>query len=150
MYTPPAFRDDVRHQSLFMELMRCGGNVPRVLKRMARYGILGKYLPAFGRAVGLMQHDLFHVYTVDAHTLRLLKVAQEFLDLANDDGVENVGHRFRVCAEGGSATQHHGTPLITLVRQRRDLGTMQNGDQVEVVQFVGYGRRHHGKVLERA
>ncbi|MFP3366759.1 hypothetical protein R0J93_24240, partial [Pseudoalteromonas sp. SIMBA_148] len=64
--------------SLFMELMRCGGNVPRVLKRMARYGILGKYLPAFGRAGGLMQHDLFHVYTVDAHTLRLLKVAQEF------------------------------------------------------------------------
>lgn len=40
---------------------------------MNRYGILGKYLPEFGRAVGLMQHDLFHIYTVDAHTLRLLK-----------------------------------------------------------------------------
>ena len=58
--------------------MRSGGNVHASSRRMARYGILGKYLPAFGRAVGLMQHDLFHVYTVDAHTLRLLKFVQEF------------------------------------------------------------------------
>ncbi|GHC24457.1 [protein-PII] uridylyltransferase [Aidingimonas halophila] len=72
------FRDDVRHQSLFMELLRSGGNVARQLRRMNRYGVLGKYLPEFGQAVGLMQHDLFHVYTVDAHTLRLLKVVQRF------------------------------------------------------------------------
>nr|WP_297459700.1 [protein-PII] uridylyltransferase [uncultured Halomonas sp.] len=73
-----AFRDDVRHQSLFMELLRCGGNVARQLRRMNRYGVLGKYLPEFGQAVGLMQHDLFHIYTVDAHTLRLLKFIQHF------------------------------------------------------------------------
>lgn len=73
-----AFRDDLRHQSLFMELLRCGGNVPRQLRRMNRYGVLGKYLPEFGQAVGLMQHDLFHLYTVDAHTLRLLKFIQYF------------------------------------------------------------------------
>ncbi|WP_043529296.1 [protein-PII] uridylyltransferase [Litchfieldella xinjiangensis] len=72
------FREDVRHQSLFMELLRCGGNVPRQLRRMNRYGVLGKYLPEFGQAVGLMQHDLFHIYTVDAHTLRLLKFVQRF------------------------------------------------------------------------
>ncbi|EPC01754.1 PII uridylyl-transferase [Litchfieldella anticariensis FP35 = DSM 16096] len=72
------FRDDVRHQSLFMELLRCGGNVARQLRRMNRYGVLGKYLPEFGQAVGLMQHDLFHIYTVDAHTLRLLKFIQRF------------------------------------------------------------------------
>lgn len=73
-----AFRDDLRHQSLFMELLRCGGNVPRQLRRMNRYGVLGKYLPEFGQAIGLMQHDLFHLYTVDAHTLRLLKFIQYF------------------------------------------------------------------------
>lgn len=72
------FRDDVRHQSLFMELLRCGGNVARQLRRMNRYGVLGKYLPEFGQAVGLMQHDLFHSYTVDAHTLRLLQFVQRF------------------------------------------------------------------------
>nr|WP_298414929.1 [protein-PII] uridylyltransferase [uncultured Halomonas sp.] len=74
------FRNDVRHQSLFMELLRSGGNVPRQLRRMNRYGVLGKYLPEFGQAVGLMQHDLFHIYTVDAHTLRLLKFVQHFRD----------------------------------------------------------------------
>ncbi|MDI5986306.1 [protein-PII] uridylyltransferase [Halomonas sp. M4R5S39] len=72
------YRDDVRHQSLFMALLRSGGNVARQLRRMNRYGVLGKYLPEFGRAVGLMQHDLFHVYTVDAHTLRLLKFIHGF------------------------------------------------------------------------
>ncbi|PAU75941.1 [protein-PII] uridylyltransferase [Halomonas salipaludis] len=72
------FRDDVRHQSLFMELLRSSGNVARQLRRMNRYGVLGKYLPEFGQAVGLMQHDLFHIYTVDAHTLRLLKFIQRF------------------------------------------------------------------------
>ncbi|PXX98183.1 [protein-PII] uridylyltransferase [Halomonas sp. LBP4] len=72
------YRDDVRHQSLFMTLLRSGGNVARQLRRMNRYGVLGKYLPEFGRAVGLMQHDLFHIYTVDAHTLRLLKFIHGF------------------------------------------------------------------------
>ncbi|SFH95976.1 [protein-PII] uridylyltransferase [Modicisalibacter xianhensis] len=77
-----AFREDLRHQSLFMELLRSGGNVPRQLRRMNRYGVLGKYLPEFGQAVGLMQHDLFHIYTVDAHTLRLLKLIQHFREPA--------------------------------------------------------------------
>jgi len=68
-----SFRQDIRHSSLFMELLRSPGNVARQLRRMSRYGILGKYLPEFGYAIGLMQHDLFHIYTVDAHTLLLLK-----------------------------------------------------------------------------
>ncbi|MEQ5854426.1 [protein-PII] uridylyltransferase [Halomonas sp. EF61] len=72
------YRNDPRHQALFMALLRSGGNVARQLRRMNRYGVLGKYLPAFGQAVGLMQHDLFHIYTVDAHTLRLLKCLHGF------------------------------------------------------------------------
>ncbi|ANF56932.1 [protein-PII] uridylyltransferase [Halotalea alkalilenta] len=73
-----AFREDVRHQSLFMELLRSGGDVARQLALMARYGVLGKYLPEFGRIIGLMQYDLFHIYTVDAHTLRVLDRMQSF------------------------------------------------------------------------
>lgn len=72
------YRDDAHHQHLFMALLRSGGDVARQLRRMNRYGVLGKYLPEFGQAVGLMQHDLFHIYTVDAHTLRLLKCIQYF------------------------------------------------------------------------
>ncbi|WP_417597167.1 [protein-PII] uridylyltransferase [Oceanospirillum sp.] len=73
-----SFRQDIRHSSLFMELLRSPGNVARQLRRMSRYGILGKYLPEFGYAIGLMQHDLFHIYTVDAHTLLLLKFMHRF------------------------------------------------------------------------
>ncbi len=39
---------------------------------MNRYGVLAAYLPAFANIVGRMQYDLFHVYTVDEHTLMLL------------------------------------------------------------------------------
>ena len=67
------FRRDIRNTSLFVELLRCREGVHRNLRRMNRYGILGRYLPEFGRIVGQMQHDLFHIYTVDAHTLNLIK-----------------------------------------------------------------------------
>ena len=67
------FRNDIRNTSLFMELLRCREGVHRNLRRMSRYGILGRYLPEFGRIIGQMQHDLFHIYTVDAHTLNLIK-----------------------------------------------------------------------------
>ncbi|GAA3911121.1 [protein-PII] uridylyltransferase [Halomonas cibimaris] len=72
------YREDPAHQRLFLALLRSPGNVARQLRRMNRYGILGKYLPEFGQAVGLMQHDLFHLYTVDAHTLKLLKLLHRF------------------------------------------------------------------------
>ncbi len=48
------------------------------LRRMSRYGVLGRYLPAFGRIVGQMQHDLFHVYTVDEHILMVIRNLRRF------------------------------------------------------------------------
>jgi len=67
------FRNDIRNTSLFIELFKCEIGIHRNLRRMNRYGILGRYLPEFGLIVGQMQHDLFHIYTVDAHTLNLIK-----------------------------------------------------------------------------
>lgn len=67
------FRHDERNINLFLELFRCEEGVHMNLRRMNRYGILGRYLPEFGRIVGQMQHDLFHIYTVDAHSLNLIK-----------------------------------------------------------------------------
>ena len=67
------FRKDIRNTSLFIELFKCEIGIHRNLRRMNRYGILGRYLPEFGDIVGQMQHDLFHIYTVDAHTLNLIK-----------------------------------------------------------------------------
>ena len=46
--------------------------------RMSRYGILGRYLPEFGQIIGKMQHDLFHIYTVDAHTLQVIENMRRF------------------------------------------------------------------------
>uniref|UniRef100_UPI00082C32CD [protein-PII] uridylyltransferase n=1 Tax=Marinobacterium profundum TaxID=1714300 RepID=UPI00082C32CD len=87
-----AFRTDIRNTSLFMELLRSPDGVSTELKRMNRYGILGRYLPEFGEIVGQMQHDLFHIYTVDAHTL---KVIQKMRQLRHNDYREQfpIAHR---------------------------------------------------------
>ncbi|MGD2167076.1 MAG: [protein-PII] uridylyltransferase [Gammaproteobacteria bacterium] len=63
------FRQDPRHHRLFLDILRAPIGVSRTLRRMNTYGVLGLYVPAFGRIVGRMQYDLFHAYTVDAHTL---------------------------------------------------------------------------------
>ncbi len=67
------FRNDIRNTTLFMELLRSPYKMVARLKQMKRYGILGAYLPEFGRVIGQMQHDLFHIYTVDDHTLQVIE-----------------------------------------------------------------------------
>ena len=66
------FRQQPRNHRLFMEILLAPVGVTHELRRMNAYGVLGRYIPAFGRVVGRMQYDLFHVYTVDAHTLFVL------------------------------------------------------------------------------
>jgi len=68
-----AFRSDPVNTDLFMQLLRSPHALFSQLRRMKRYGILGKYLPEFGGIIGMMQYDLFHIYTVDAHTLLVIK-----------------------------------------------------------------------------
>ena len=73
-----AFDDDVN--AAFLRLLRLGAPAVEALARMNRYGVLARYLPAFGRVVGRMQYDLFHMYTVDEHTLRVLRTLVRFAD----------------------------------------------------------------------
>jgi [protein-PII] uridylyltransferase len=73
-----AFRANPEHQALFMAILREPRGLTRVLRMMNKYGVLGRYIPAFGAIVGRMQHDLFHVYTVDEHTLLLLRNLRRF------------------------------------------------------------------------
>ena len=72
------FRDDVTNQNLYMQIMRQPSGVTHALRRMNAYGVLGAYIPAFGGVVGQMQHDLFHVYTVDAHSLFVVRNLRRF------------------------------------------------------------------------
>jgi [protein-PII] uridylyltransferase len=74
-----AFREDPANNQLFLQLFTYPAQLVDELKRMTRYGILGLYLPEFGRVTGQMQHDLFHIYTVDAHTLLLIQNLCNFL-----------------------------------------------------------------------
>ncbi|MAY37328.1 MULTISPECIES: [protein-PII] uridylyltransferase [Spongiibacter] len=72
------FRADPRNKRFFLELLRAPQRVALNLRRMKRFGVLGKFIPAFGKIVGQMQHDLFHIYSVDAHTLELIKNISRF------------------------------------------------------------------------
>jgi [protein-PII] uridylyltransferase len=63
------FRQNPRNHRLFLEILRAPRGVTHELRRMNDYGVLGRYIPAFGRVIGRMQYDLFHAYTVDAHSL---------------------------------------------------------------------------------
>jgi [protein-PII] uridylyltransferase len=72
------FRQDPRNQNLFMQILSATEGVTHELRRMNDYGVLGSYIPAFGRIVGRMQYDLFHAYTVDEHTLFVVSNLRRF------------------------------------------------------------------------
>ena len=72
------FRQNPRNHRLFLEIVRSPVGVTHELRRMNTYGVLGRYIPAFGRIVGRMQYDLFHAYTVDAHTLFVVSNLRRF------------------------------------------------------------------------
>ncbi len=72
------FREAPENKRLFLALFSIDFGLVTQLERMKRYGILGRYLPVFGDIIGQMQHDLFHRYTVDAHTLLVIKNMRRF------------------------------------------------------------------------
>jgi [protein-PII] uridylyltransferase len=72
------FRQHPRNHRLFFEILSAPTGVTHELRRMNLYGVLGRYIPAFGRIVGRMQYDLFHAYTVDAHTLFVVSNLRRF------------------------------------------------------------------------
>ncbi|OED41840.1 [protein-PII] uridylyltransferase [Endozoicomonas sp. (ex Bugula neritina AB1)] len=117
------FRKDPRCTRLFLELMRAPFALTITLRRMAQYGILGRYLPEFGRIIGQMQYDLFHTLTVDAHTLLLVKFLRSF-------SYEQSRSRFPVAAR-----VIHTIPkreLLYLAGLYHDIGKGQGGDHSQL------------------
>ncbi len=86
------FRRDPRNRALFMKILRQPRGLTRELRLMNRYGILGRYIPAFGRIVGQMQHDLFHVYTVDEHILMVVRNLRRFM-------ASEYTHEYPLCSQ---------------------------------------------------
>ena len=87
-----ALRHDPESRSLFLKLFQQGRGLTHEIRRMNQYDILGHYLPAFGRIVGQMQHDLFHVYTVDQHILQVIRNLRRF-------AMPEYAHEFPFCTQ---------------------------------------------------
>ncbi|RDI98315.1 [protein-PII] uridylyltransferase [Dyella solisilvae] len=77
-----ALADDPEVLAAFLRLLKLGAPAVDALWRMNRHGLLAAILPAFGKVFGRMQYDLFHVYTVDEHTMRVLRNVARFADPA--------------------------------------------------------------------
>ena len=71
------FRSSVKASDEFLKLLRRRGRVGHVLRLMHQVGFLERYLPEFGRVSMLIQHDLYHHYTIDEHTLRVVEALDE-------------------------------------------------------------------------
>jgi len=86
------FRQNPRNHQLFLQILRAPEGVTHGLRRMNLYGVLASYIPAFGRIVGRMQYDLFHAYTIDAHTLFVVSNLRRF-------ALTRFDHEFPRCSE---------------------------------------------------
>ncbi len=72
------FRANAHNHGLFLALLRAPHQLYTQLTRMNRFGILSRYIPAFAHVTGQMQFDLFHIYTVDAHILQVVRNLRRF------------------------------------------------------------------------
>ena len=130
------FRNDISNVSLFMELLKSPHKLTLQLRRMARYGILGRYLPEFGQITGQMQHDLFHIYTVDAHTLQVVENMRRFLLPGAED-------KFPVAAE--VARNLPKPELLYIAGLYHDIAKGRGGDHSELgkADAQAFCERHH-------
>lgn len=117
------FRDDPTHKAMFIEFLRSPYQITRMLRRMTRYGFLGNYLPEFGKIIGQMQHDLFHAYTVDAHTLELIQNIRRFM-------TGNYEEKFPVSSR--VARRLPKKELIYIAGLYHDIGKGRGGDHSEL------------------
>ena len=117
------FRQNPRNHRLFLGILRAPRGVSRTLRRMNTYGVLGLYIPAFGRVVGRMQYDLFHAYTVDAHTLF---VVENLRRLALPEWSDDLPHVSQVMQ------QFDKPEIVYLAGLFHDIAKGRGGDHSEL------------------
>ena len=113
------FRDSAENKALFLNILSQENGVNHSLRRMNRYGILGQYITAFGKIIGQMQHDLFHVYTVDEHILNVMANLRRFAKPA-------LKHEFPLCSELFAAFEK--PHLLYLAALFHDIAKGRGGD----------------------
>ena len=118
-----AFRDDPINRRLFRDVLSSPFSMTKQLRRMLRHGVLGRYLPEFEKIVGQMQFDMFHTYTVDAHTMQVIANSRRFLRADYTD-------RFPVTTR---IAQRLRNPLLLFVAALyHDIGKGRGGDHSEL------------------
>ncbi len=86
------FRRDPQNRALFLHILQSPTGVTHALRAMNQLSILGRYLPNFRRIIGQMQHDLFHVYTVDQHILMVVRNVRRF-------AIPEHAHEYPFCSQ---------------------------------------------------
>ena len=112
------FRADPVNRALFISLFQ-QPHLIHALRRMNQYDVLGRYLPAFGRIVGQMQHDLFHVYTVDQHILQVIRNLRRF-------AMPEFAHEYPFCSRLMAGFDRHW--LLYLAALFHDIAKGRGGD----------------------
>jgi [protein-PII] uridylyltransferase len=130
-----AFRRDPRNQALFLAILRAPHAVIRVLRLMNQCGVLARYVPEFGRIVGQMQHDLFHVYTVDEHIMKVLRNLRRFT-------VKEFTHEYPLCSR--LIGDFRQPELLYIAALFHDIAKGRGGDHSELgaVDARRFCRRH--------
>ncbi|HSD59822.1 MAG TPA: [protein-PII] uridylyltransferase, partial [Burkholderiales bacterium] len=118
-----AFRADPRNRALFMEILRHPKGQTHALRRLNQYGILGRYIPAFGRIVGQMQHDLYHVYPVDEHILMVVRNMRRF-------AVPEHAHEYPLCSR--LISEFERPEVLFLAALFHDIAKGRGGDHSEL------------------
>ena len=113
------FRDSADNKAMFLNILSQPNGVNHSLRRMNDCGILGQYIPAFGKIIGQMQHDLFHVYTVDEHILNVLANLRRFAK-------PELKHEFPLCSALFAAFEK--PHLLYLAALFHDIAKGRGGD----------------------
>lgn len=119
----PAARRDPHMHALFMDILRSPIRMIRELRRMHQLDILGRYIPAFGRITGQMQHDLYHVYTVDEHILKVVRNVRRF-------AVPELAHEFPLCSR--LMSEFDKPELLYLAALFHDIAKGRGGDHSDL------------------
>ncbi|HEX5767725.1 MAG TPA: [protein-PII] uridylyltransferase, partial [Burkholderiales bacterium] len=130
------FRGDSIARLLFLHILQQPRGIVHEFRRMNQYGILGRYLPEFGRIVGQMQHDLFHVYTVDQHILMVVRNLRRFT-------MPEFAHEFPLCTELMAGFERRW--LLYVAALYHDIAKGRGGDHSELgTRDVRAFARNHG------
>ncbi|MDO9095826.1 MAG: [protein-PII] uridylyltransferase [Rubrivivax sp.] len=131
-----AFRRDPINRELFMDILRQPRGTTHAMRLMNQTSVLGRYLWVFRRIVGRMQHDLFHVYTVDQHIVMVMRNMRRFF-------IPEHAHEYPFCSQ--LAAQWDRPWALYVAALFHDIAKGRGGDhselgQVEVRRFC----RDHG------